>query len=398
MKILIINDNLILGGAEQYTLNLRNILEENIENDIYLMTFDTKYCENIVEIDNKKNIINIVSKNYIGKINKLIFNPILYLKIRKQLNIIKPHKIILNNIFYSPITQMKALKGYEVYQVVHDYSIVCPKSTCIKCNQQVCNGYKESDCTKECIYHNSKIAIFLKLQLTKYMERIRKKIVKKLISPSECLNNYLKKYNYNTECINNPIKINDCNSNAKEYNRYIYVGALNENKGIFKFLDVFQRFCENKEVYIEIYGKATEKKYEELINKYNNTKIRFMGIIPNSEIFEQISKSKYMIVPSLWIENYPTTVLEGMMSHTVVIGSNRGGVGELLSQNRGITFDILNSEDILEKLEKSYLISNTEYQRIEKKAFEFVTINNSFDIYRKEIIKVLGGNSENTNN
>lgn len=399
MKILIINDNLVLGGAEQYALNLKDILEKNVNNEIYLMIFDTNYKQSINKVNNTKNIINMVNKNYIGKINKLIFNPILYLKIKKQLDIIKPDKIILNNIFYSPITQMKALKGYEVYQVVHDYSIVCPKSTCIKYNYQICNGYKESNCTIECTYHNSKLSIFLKLQLTKYMEKIRKVIVKKLISPSECLNKYLNKYNYNSECINNPIKISDCNSeNEKDRNRYIYVGALNENKGIFKFLDIFERFCKDKETYIEIYGKATEPKYEILANKYNNRKIKFMGTIPNSQIIEKISKSNYMVVPSLWMENYPTTVLEGMMSHTIIIGSNRGGVGELLNENRGITFDILNDEDILEKLEKSYLISIDEYKRIEKNAFEFVTSNNSFEKYEEKITETMGGKVENINN
>lgn len=399
MKILIINDNLLSGGAETYTLNLKKIIENTKEYEVTLMTFDNEFEKNLIKIEDKKNIINMVNGSIIGKINKVIFNPLLYYKIRKKIKKIKPDKIILNNIFYSPITQMKALNGYEVYQIIHDYSIVCPKSTCIKQNFEICNGYKNCNCIKECKYHSSKISIIFKLYITKRMEKIRKKIVKKLISPSECLNKYLKKYNYDSECINNPIITKDSNTEyKKDINRYIYVGALNENKGIFRFLDVFKKFSENKDVYIEIYGKPTETKYELLIKKYNNNKMKFMGQISNSHIIEKISKSNYMIVPSLWMENYPTTVLEGMMAHTVIIGSNRGGVGELLSDNKGITFDILNDKDILEKLEKSYELSEIEYKKITQKAFDFVSNNNSFERYSKKIIETIGGKSENINN
>ena len=188
MKVLIINDKLICSGAEIYTQNLKDILSKN-DIEVKLLCFDNEYKKNINKVENSQNIENIDVSN--NKLNKVIFNFILYYKIRKKIKEYTPDKIILNNIFYSPITQIKALKGYEVYQIVHDYSIICPKSTCIKPNLDVCKGYKESKCIKECKYHSSKIFIIVKLQLTKKMEKLRKKYINKFIAPSEKLNQYL---------------------------------------------------------------------------------------------------------------------------------------------------------------------------------------------------------------
>ena len=256
MNILIINEKLIDGGAEVYALNLYNLLNENGYNT-YLLCFDNDFLNNINQIKkNKKNIFNI---NVKSKISKIILNPVIYLKIRKLLKKIKPDKIIVNNIFSSPITQITALKGYECYQVIHDYSIICPKSTCLKDNYILCDGYKKSKCIKECKYHNSRISLKIKLCLTKIMEKLRKKYIKKLISPSECLNDFLLKNKYDSICINNPINHTEPikqewrNTTVK---KYIYIGAISERKGIFKFIDAFNKFSENNQVKLEMIGKT----------------------------------------------------------------------------------------------------------------------------------------------
>ncbi len=392
MKLLIINESLIGGGTEQSCLKMKKLLENN-NHEVFYLNFDDQFDEKIKDIDNSKNIINIKIQN--TSINKMIFNLSIYIKIRDMIKNIQPDKIILNNIFSSPITQMKALKGYEVYQIVRDYSIICPKSTCVKCDFQICDGYKRSKCLKECNYHSSKILLAAKLHLTKRMEKIRKKIIKKAITPSEMLSNYLLKYDYNSCCINNPMEIPKENLTEKEIGKnikkYIYVGMVNENKGIYKFLDVFQKFSNNKNVKLSIVGKCTseedEKKFTEYLN--NNKNIEYLGYKKHDETVLEIKKSDFLVVPSLWIENYPTTALEGMLEGTVVMGSNRGGIPEIIGNDRGILFDILNFNDILDKLEKTYKMSNEEYKAIRNRAYNYVINNNSFDKYYERIMKVI---------
>lgn len=391
MRILIVNEKLIQGGTEIYVLNLKEILEK--DNEVYLLTFDDNFKNNIKKIENNKNIINIEINNRIGKINKILFNPFLYKRIREQVKKINPDKVIINNTFYSPITQIKALKGYELYQIVHDYSIVCPKSTCLKDNMHICEGFATEKCYKECKYHNSKISLILKLRLTKKIEKVKKKYIKKFISPSEQLNKYILKYNYDSICINNPLKYVQKGyiEKDKKNKKIIYVGAINDNKGIFKFIEAFNSFSLEKDIKLEIIGKpSTEndrKKLENLIK--NNTKIINVGFIPNDEVLKKISEANYMVVPSLWMENYPTTVLEAMMMKTVVLGSNRGGIPEMLNNNRGITFDIMDKENMLQALNRIYNLSEEEYNEMVDNAYNYVKENNSFKNYYERIRKQL---------
>ena len=70
MKILIVNENIIGGGAEQSCLKMKKLLEEH-EQEVYYLTFDDRFYEKTENMINKNNIINIkVNKNII---NKLIF-------------------------------------------------------------------------------------------------------------------------------------------------------------------------------------------------------------------------------------------------------------------------------------------------------------------------------------
>lgn len=82
MKILIINELLISGGAEQSCLKTKKILEQN-NHEVYYLNFDNEFEKNILEVENKKNIINIKIHN--NNINKIIFNLYYYFKIRKTI-------------------------------------------------------------------------------------------------------------------------------------------------------------------------------------------------------------------------------------------------------------------------------------------------------------------------
>ena len=268
-KILLINEYLSRGGAEIYMLNLMRLLKDN-GYEVSLLCFDDKFNEKKLERNfgrNIKKIYNIKGNILTSKIDKIIFNPYLYVKIRKTIKEIKPDIIIINNIFKSPVTQFKSLEGYKVYQIVHDYSIICPKAECIKPNLEVCGGYKKENCIKCCGKNKNKLQLRLKLMQISKVENLRKKIVTKVISPSNCLNNYLNNYEYNTICINNPINIIETTTkeNIDKFSKrnFLYVGRIAEQKGIFKFLDAFIQFSKDRSVQIELIGSIDTKREQE---------------------------------------------------------------------------------------------------------------------------------------
>lgn len=391
MKILIINDKYLQGGAEIYVNNLKRVLKDN-GNIVKSICFD----KNISSLQESEELINI--KNY-TKVDKLILNLYLYKKIRNVIREFNPNIIILNNINVSPITILKSVAGYKTIQVVHDFGIVCPKATCIFNNKEICNGYKESNCKKECVNIMSKSRLLL-YQIKK-IEMLRKKYVCKFISPSKNLNNYLLKYGYDSICINNPIEIQNKIEDRKEIftnttKKYIYVGGINRRKGILEFAKIFNDFSKQKDVKLTIIGDVENKEDDKELKNITQTspKITYLGKLKNEDILKLIRDYDFSVVPSIWVENYPTTVLEAMANKILVIGSNRGGIAELLDNNRGYIFDILKKESVMNVLEKTYQISKEEYIKITGDAYNYITTNNSMQNYYlklKEIIEEVDG-------
>ncbi len=383
MKILIINDKYSCGGAEIYVNNLKKVLKDN-GNIIKIICFDKDFSL-------KQKDEELINLKHYTKFDKLILNLYLYKKIRKVLKEFNPNIIILNNINISPITILKSIVGYKTIQIVHDFGIICPKITCIFNNKEICNGYKESNCKKECVKTMSKSRLLL-YQIRK-VERLRKKYVCKFISPSKNLNKHLLKYGYDSICINNPIEIQNKEKEIfKDITRkYIYVGDVNARKGILEFIEIFNEFSKNKNVSLSIVGNIRAREDSEKIEIIikSNKKITYLGKLKNEDILKLIREYDFCVVPSICVDNYPTTVLEAMANKVLALGSNRGGIVELLDNNRGYLFDILKKGSVIDILERTYSMSREEYIKIIENAYNYVKENNSMRNYYLKLKEVL---------
>ena len=355
MNILLINDLIECGGAEVHVRYEYKILQQHRHN-VYMLTFD--------EIDKynnfKKEYINLINihinnKNIIIKVvNKFFINFVLYLKIRKIIKQINPDLIHCHNMNLAPFTQILALRGYKVIQTLHDYSVVCPKGNCIY-KKNACSGYKKS-CFK-CLYEDKGV-ILKKIRLI-ILNKIRKIRVNKFISPSKKLCEYAKTYNLDCITINNPvedIELNyDENLLKEKFNKkiYLYFGQINENKGIFEVLDEIIDFVnKNEDVMFYIVGNA-ENYYKNLLLKkiQNIERVKYFGKLAHKDVIELLKQIYCVIVPSLWMENYPTTVIEAMQNMCLVIGSDRGGIPEIIGSQEFI-FNVMNKFEFSNLLNK----------------------------------------------
>ena len=392
-KILLINDYLLYGGAEIYTLNLKKILKSR-GYDVSLLCFDNEFESKSEKIEDIKSIYNIKSTKSNRFINKVMFNPILYEKIKEILKRVEPEIIIVNNLFINPVSQWKALEGYKVYQVVHDYGVVCPKSTAIVTKSKTCLGYKSRKCLKCCRHNGSKLQLLFKLRQLKKVEKLRKQIVTKLITPSDCLRKYLEDFEYNVVCINNPIEMKDevvVDEQKFKTKKFIYVGGINDRKGIFEFIETFIKFTKDKSIQIDVIGQAdtveNEERLQKIVEKF--PQINYLGQMSNAMAIKKIRQAYCMVVPSLWIENYPTTVLEAQMQKTIVLGSNRGGIPEMLQKGKGYVVDVLDENRTMKVLEEIYTLQEEQYKEMVDNAYNYVKKNNSFEEYAKKIVEII---------
>lgn len=114
----------------------------------------------------------------------------------------------------------------------------------------------------------------------------------------------------------------------------VYIGRLGTVKGI----DILIRAITSLpdlQIELHIYGiiqsKAEEGYLKELIRlTKNDSRIVFKNAITNDEIIPLLKNYDVLVVPSQWLETGPLVVLEAFAAGVPVIGSNLGGIAELV--------------------------------------------------------------------
>ena len=118
----------------------------------------------------------------------------------------------------------------------------------------------------------------------------------------------------------------------------LFVGRLAEKKGVEYLIKAMPLIIKKDlKVKLLIVGSGTlENKLKELANRLNlNKNIIFIGPLPNSELPKYYATADIFIGPSIKIKNgdtegLPVTFLEASASGCVPIGTNAGGIAEII--------------------------------------------------------------------
>jgi len=121
---------------------------------------------------------------------------------------------------------------------------------------------------------------------------------------------------------------------------YVFIGRLNSQKNLFALLEAFKGSSHK----LDLYGDGDQK--EELENSNNSENISFKGRISNDQVAEVLNSYKYYILPSFY-EGMPKTLLEGMASGCLALGTPVVGINEVIRHNHnGLLAASTSAEDI----------------------------------------------------
>lgn len=387
MKILLVNKFLYQkGGAETYVIKLGNFFKLQGHEVQY---FGMKNSKNILKNDynlyvSEKDFSTRTFKN-IFQVKSMINNKEAKKKMIRLLNVYEPNLVILNNIEYHLTPSIidairiykKKNKKIKVFYVAHDYQLVCPSHGLFDNNINPCekclNG-KYINCFKSKCMKNSRIkSLIAMLDSFYWHKRKTYNYVDKIICPSYFMKSKLDTcdlFKNKTIVIHNYVdkKIETNNYEKKDY--IIYFGKLCKDKGVETLIEVAKELKNIKFVFAG-YGPLENK-----IRKITNAE--FVGFKSGKELESLIAEAKISICPSEWYENCPFSVIESIMCGTPVIGSNMGGIPELI--NEGINGEIFEAKNKAELKNKILMLWNDK-QKLERyskncKNNKVVTIKN----------------------
>lgn len=288
------------------------------------------YPANIYFVGNhtRKNFLERLLWSIIDTYNLHPWRVITYIIKTEKPDIVHLHTPV--SISLSVFNSIKRLNIPLIF-TLHDYFLLCKRATLLNHRGEICKNP-----VLPCIFYR---------WMTKKVTNLNNPDV--VISPSKFALDLLRKYSFfkNSRKIILPNGIDVPKKPIKKIDNgiidIVYIGALSQHKGVHLLVEVFNKL-NLKNVRLHIAGKGPMEKFLRRLSRKNN-KITFYGWISEKRKKELLRMGDISVLPSLWYENFPTFVLESFSYSIPVIGSNIGGIPELVRDGyNGLLFSVGN--------------------------------------------------------
>ena len=134
-----------------------------------------------------------------------------------------------------------------------------------------------------------------------------------------------------------------------------YIGQITESKGVHILFEAV-RNLPGANLEVKAYGDpAPFPKYTKRLQRMakRDKRLSLAGAFLPQNISQVFQELDVIVVPSMWTENSPNVVLEAFAHHVPVIGSNIGGIPELVKdEENGLIFESRDAQDLARKLQR----------------------------------------------
>lgn len=273
------------------------------------------------------------------------------------LRFFNPDVIHAHNIYgrlTTSIIEAAKKRKIPVVMTLHDYKLICPSYLMFLNDEicELCKGKKFFYCIlKKC--HKQSLNSSLIYTIESYYNSIFKKYdwIRYFICPSKfILEKHVEIGIPYEKLIYLPNFINannfEPNFNCGEY--ILFAGRLSKEKGILTLLKAVKEI----DIPVKVVGDGSLRdKLDDYVkeNKINN--VFFEGYKSGEELKNLFRGAIFLIFPSEWYENAPMTILEAFAYGKPVIGTDIGGIPEMIVENKtGLLFSPRNYQELREKI------------------------------------------------
>jgi glycosyltransferase involved in cell wall biosynthesis len=126
----------------------------------------------------------------------------------------------------------------------------------------------------------------------------------------------------------------------------LYFGRLSYEKGVDHLLEAAAGLGDIP-IYIAGTGPS-ETQLKAIVAERKLDNVRFLGFVTGDELTMLIAEASFTVMPSIWYENCPMSVLESLALRTPVIGADIGGIPELVEHGKdGLVYEAGNADALL---------------------------------------------------
>jgi glycosyltransferase involved in cell wall biosynthesis len=405
MKILLVNTRHFYGGGDStYTFNLSDLLTKNGHEVAFFAMQDER---NIADPNSDLFVSNIDYRNLNQRKNpitglKVLTRSIYSIEARQNfstlLNRFRPDIVHLQNIHahITPSVIFEANKQkIPMVWTVHDFKQICPNSTfMIDQTREICEACRggkfyqamNKRCKKNSILASGMVMVEA---YAHQLMQVRNK-VDAYLAPSVFMRTKLLQNGFEPEkTFHLPLFIKQSllagSSASPTVSNYIlFLGRVDFTKGIYPLIEAAHLVPHVKVV---LAGRVEEPIQSDLVDQLPEN-VKYVGMKTGRELDELRRNCIAIILPSLWYENQPFSVLEAFAFSKPVIGSRLGGIIELVGkEERGILIPPGKPRLLAEAME--YAVQHQEVlAEMGKKARSFLVNHHSPEAHYAQLFKI----------
>ena len=397
MKILLVNKfYYIKGGCETYYFSLKKLLEEKNNKVIPFSMYHERNFYNEYENYFIKNIDynqSTLLQKILGAF-KIIYNLEAKRKIKKLIKDTRPDIAHLNNFNHqlspSILSPLKKMKIPIIY-TAHDLKLICPNYKMLNKNGlcEKCKGNRFYNCTiNKCVKESILYSLINTFEAYIHYIFNSYKNIDIIITPSKFFKEKFVEFGYEEDKVRyipNFINIEEYKPNYNFKNYYIYVGRLSEEKGIINLIKAAEK---NKEYLLRIIGTGPiEGELKKYIEERNIQNIVFDGFKTGEELKALIRSARFLVIPSICYENNPMSVIESMALGKVVVGSNIGGIPELIKNDK-LLFKHNDIDSMANIIREIFELTQEEIIKIGQQNRKFIEENYSKEVHYNKLMEI----------
>lgn len=408
MKILQINNcHYRRGGADVVYLNTGELLEKR-GHEVYY--FSQKSIHNL-KCSTEKYFINSVDffNESLWSRMKLVFRFFYSFeaaaKIEKLILEKKPdiaHLHIYKGTLTPSILRVLKKHGVPVVQTLHDYGLICPHNSFLDGEGNICTRCYDSGNPLNCVIHKCNRNNYL-LSLFSFLEYEFNSII---FPFNQYINGFISvcDFSYNLHKSKEIYKsklqrLYNFNPNdhqktdAHDHEDYfLYFGRMSGEKGIITLLKAWAKVKPERKLFLVGDGPQMNL-IDKFIKKHDLLDVECLGFKTKEELLAIIRKAYFVIVPSEIYENNPLSIVESYNYGKPVIGSNVGGIPEIIDNNNtGFLFEMGNADQLATIIDKVSSLTNDQYYRLSKNAQRFAEEHFSEEYHYQALMKIYEDN------
>ncbi|OPL12019.1 MAG: hypothetical protein AVO34_02055 [Firmicutes bacterium ML8_F2] len=369
MKVLQINKFFFLkGGSERYFFDLAELLTKKGHRVIVWSTQNSNNFlwprqENFAKFSDFSKKEGLI-KDF-KKVKRIFWNCEASRKLEKIIKEEKPEIAHLHNIFsHLSSSIIFTLKKYHIpiIMTLHDYKLFCPNYKFFS-NGEVCydclkNKNYYSCLSKKCLKGSMAKSLigFLEAKFQNDFLKITDKI-DVFLAPSLFMGKKALEWGIDKEKVihlPNFIDKDFCKgikASKSQTPYFLYFGRLSQEKGVNLLIESFNEIKKDLTDWkLKIVGDGPNKNELESLAQ-RERRIEFLGEKKGKELKQIIANAELVVIPSLWPENFPYSVLESFILSKPVLAAKIGGLTELIKDRQNsLLFKAGSKDDLKAKL------------------------------------------------